>query len=89
MMLMRPKRQTDGQPKVGGSSRHVTAKVWVGKPVPIVSATDKQSEESTVGVFEDALDKASRPVKGKYAHIPYSSEDFIKEKRDEVKLEDR
>ncbi len=39
--------------------------------------------------FEDALDKVSRPVKGKYAHVPYSSEDLIREKRTETELEDR
>ena len=38
--------------------------------------------------FEDALDKVSCPVKGKYAHVPYSSEDFIRDKRKEVELEE-
>jgi hypothetical protein len=43
----------------------------------------------TRDTFEDALDKVSRPVKGKYADVPYSSEDLIREKRTEAQLEDR
>jgi hypothetical protein len=47
------------------------------------------SEDFTRETFEDALEKVSHPVKGKYAHIPYSSEDFIRDKRKEVELEER
>jgi lipopolysaccharide export system protein LptA len=47
------------------------------------------SEDFTRDTFENALDKVSRPVKGKYAHVPYSSEDLIREKRTEAELEDR
>ncbi len=47
------------------------------------------SEDFTEDALEDALDRVSRPVKGKYAHIPYSSEDFIRDKRREAELEDR
>ncbi len=47
------------------------------------------SEVFTREVFENALDKVSRPVKGKYADVPYSSEDLIRDKREEVGLEDR
>jgi len=69
---------------------YVDAKVTViGPPLKVVPATDEESENFTEDVFEDALDKASRPVKGKYAHIPYSSEDLIREKREEVELEER
>lgn len=46
-------------------------------------------EGFTREVFEDALDKVSRPVKGKYADVPYSSEDLIRDKRREAELEDR
>jgi hypothetical protein len=46
-------------------------------------------EDFTRDTFEDALDKVSRPVKGKYAHVPYSSEDLIRDKQKEVELEDR
>lgn len=46
-------------------------------------------EDFTREIFEGALDKVSRPVKGKYAHVPYSSEDLIRGKREEAELEDR
>jgi hypothetical protein len=39
--------------------------------------------------FEDALDKVSRTVKGKYVDKLPSSEEFIKDKRTEVELEER
>ncbi len=39
--------------------------------------------------FEGALDKVSRPLKGRFAHVPYTSDDLIKDKRAEVELEDR
>lgn len=39
--------------------------------------------------FEGALDKVSRPLKGRFAHVPYTSEDLIREKREEAELEDR
>lgn len=47
------------------------------------------SEDFTRNTFEDALDKVSRPLKGRFAHVPYSSEDLIRDKRAEVELEDR
>lgn len=43
-------------------------------------------------VKELSKEAASRPpttAKGKYAHVLYGSEDFIREKRDEIDLEDR
>jgi hypothetical protein len=46
------------------------------------------AEGFTREVFEDALDKVSQRVKGKYAHVPYSSEDLIREKRQEAERED-
>ncbi len=59
-----------------------------------VFALHSEAREATTGTFtrdafEDALDKVSRPVKGKYADVPYSSEDLIRDKRTEVDLEDR
>ena len=39
--------------------------------------------------FEGALDKVSRPVKGKYADALPSSEEYIRDKRREAALEDR
>lgn len=46
------------------------------------------SEAFTRDTFEDALDKVSRPLKGRFAHVPYSSDDLIRDKRTEVELED-
>lgn len=36
-----------------------------------------------------ALPLEKRPLKGRFAHIPYSSEDFIKERREENEREER
>lgn len=47
------------------------------------------TEAFTRDVFESALDKVSRPLKGRFAHVPYSSDDLIRDKRAEVELEDR
>jgi hypothetical protein len=63
----------------------VTAREFSATPMGKTST----SEPFTRSVFEGALDRVSRPVKGKYAHILPSSEDFIKDKRDEVELEER
>jgi len=57
-------------------------------PLRVVPESEVQEETFTRGGFEGALDRASRPLKGRLAHVPYSSEDFIKEKRVEVELED-
>jgi hypothetical protein len=46
-------------------------------------------EGFTREVFENALDKASRPVKGKYADALPSTEEYIRDKRREAELEDR
>ena len=50
-------------------------------------ATDQ--EDFTREAFEGALDKVSRPLKGRFAHVPYSSDDLIRDKRADVELEDR
>jgi len=47
------------------------------------------SEDFTRATFENALDKVSRPVKGKYADALPSSEEYIRDKRREAELEDR
>jgi hypothetical protein len=57
-------------------------------PLRVVPESEVQEETFTRGDFEGALDRASRPLKGRLAHVPYSSEDFIREKRVEVELED-
>jgi hypothetical protein len=46
-------------------------------------------ETFTRDTFEGALDKVSRPLKGRLAHVPYSSDDLIRDKRMDVELEDR
>jgi hypothetical protein len=67
----------------------VNTEVWIGAPVEIGPVTDEESEDFTENTFEDALDKASRPVKGKYADTLPSSEEFIRDKRREIELEAR
>ena len=39
--------------------------------------------------FEGVLDKVSRPVRGKYADVPTSSEEFARRKQEEIDLEER
>jgi hypothetical protein len=57
-------------------------------PLRVVPESEVQEKPFTRGDFEGALDRATRPLKGRLAHMPYSSEDFIKEKKEEVELED-
>jgi len=57
-------------------------------PLRVVHGSRGQEKSFTRADFEGALDRASRPLKGRLAHVPYSSEDFIKEKKTEVELED-
>ncbi len=68
-----------------GELKHVESHVFIAHTEREVGA----SGIFTRGAFEDALDKVSRPVKGKYAAILPSSEEFIKDKRTEVELEER
>ncbi len=87
------KRQTDNQTEFGGDSIRVRAfmlKALAGKPAVIVPATDEQPEDFTEDVFEDALDKVSRPTgRGKFAHFRTSSEEFARRKQEEIDLEER
>lgn len=64
---------------------HVKSQVFVFHP----EENPDPPESFTRATFESALDRVSRPVKGKYADVPYSSEDLIRDKRTEVELEDR
>lgn len=71
-------------------------RVTKGAPVTVSSVVipaGPQRGETAQGftrdVFERALDKVSRPLKGRFAHVPYSSDDLIRDKREEVELEDR
>lgn len=69
---------------------YVDAKVTVmDLPFRDTSTPERQREPFTSKVFEGALDKASRPVMGKYADLLPSSEEFIRDKRREAELEDR
>lgn len=77
-MPQHPARQTDDQASLAGQGIRVTPRVLVGRPATIIS---------TKNLPEKALDKVSQSIKGKYAHIPYSSEDLIREKREEAALE--
>jgi len=89
-MLREPIRGVVDSTKASEQSKRVVAeKVWTGKPVRIGPPTGAESGEISRAGFEGALDKVSRPVKGKYADVPYSSEDLIRDKRAEVELEDR
>jgi hypothetical protein len=73
-----------------GEVEHVEARI-LGVTVPplrVVCESEMQEETFTRGDFEGALDRVSRPLRGRLAHVPYSSEDFIREKREEAELED-
>ena len=68
-----------------GRAMHVESHVWAFTVDPEAEAG---SETFTRGDFEAAIDKVSRPLKGRLAHVPYSSEDLIRDKRQEAELED-
>jgi len=69
---------------------YVDAKVTVIVPPFREARKPKPDNETfTRGDFEGAIDKVSRPLRGRLAHVAYSSEDFIREKREEAELEDR
>lgn len=72
-----------------GTLNHPESRVAVPGPAESTKTTTSTSATFTRTTFEDALDKVSRPVKGKYADLLPSSEEFIKDKSREVELEDR
>jgi hypothetical protein len=83
-------RTAEGRVVPIGEVVYVKPKVTaVVPPLRGIREAEPKNEPFTRGVFEDALDKVSRPVKGKYADILPSSEEFIRDKRKEVELEDR
>jgi hypothetical protein len=88
-MTERPTPEHGETLTVSGVIGHAEVVVIESAPLEAAAATDEQREAFTRGDFEAALDKVSRPVKGKYADVPYSSEDLIREKRTETQLEDR
>ena len=90
MNVREPTRDTVDPTKVSYRSRRVTTKVWTGEPVKIDSVTPVgRPVDFTKQLFEEAVDRVSRPLKGRLAHVPYSSDDLIREKREEAELEDR
>lgn len=86
-MTEQPVQERENQVRVTTEAEgvKVTARVFYAAPAGRTST----SAPFTRAAFEGALDKVSRPVKGKYADVPYSSEDLIRDKRTEVELEDR
>ncbi len=72
-----------------GRLNHPESRVAVPLPTKGTETVTATSATFTRATFEDTLDKVSRPVKGKYADVLPSSEEFIKDKRREVELEDR
>lgn len=59
-------------------------------PLTVVDESKVQEETFTRGDFEDALDKVSRTVQGKYADVMPSTDEFIRQRREEeVEVEDR
>jgi hypothetical protein len=53
------------------------------------AASEDTSEDFAREAFENALDKAGRRIRGKYADVPTSSEEFAKRKQEEMELEER
>lgn len=89
-MPERQTRQTEDQAGLGGKRVHVNAATLVGRPAVILAATEKLFAEPTKkGAVEGPRDEVVRPLRGRFAHVPYSSEDLIREKREEAELEDR
>ena len=67
----------------------MNATVMVGKPAVIFPATEKQFADSAREALVEKSEKIVRPLRGRFAHVPYSSEDLVREKREEAQLEDR
>jgi hypothetical protein len=88
-MSEQPTPATKDDLTFGGVIGHASVVVIEGTPLEATPVTKEQREAFTREHFEGALDRASRPVKGRYADILPSSEDFIKDKRREAELEDR
>jgi hypothetical protein len=72
-----------------GHLDHPESRVAVPGPAQSSETLTTTSATFTRATFEGALDRVSRPVKGKYKDILPSSEEFIRDKRQEAELEDR
>lgn len=77
-MHEQPMNRSDKQTDSSRVGIRVNSRVLVegGQPAIIVPNTDVRP-----------AGKASKPLKGRFAHVPYSSEDLIREKRKEAELE--
>jgi len=69
-----------------GRAIHVESHVWA---FTVDAEVEADPDTLTREDFEGALDKVSRPVKGKYADALPSSEEYIRDKRREAEQEDR
>lgn len=57
--------------------------------IPSEPQEEEAAEDFTREAFEGALDKAGRRIRGKYADVPTSSEEFARRKQEEIELEER
>jgi hypothetical protein len=69
-----------------GREIQVESHVWA---FTVEGEAEATTETFTREVFEGTLDRVSTPLKGRLAHVPYSSDDLIRDKRTDVELEDR
>jgi hypothetical protein len=76
---------TEAKVTAEGEGVRVTSRVFSASPTGKTST----SEPFTREVFKGALDKAGRRIRGKYADVPTSSEEFAKRKQEEIELEER
>ena len=71
-------------------TRGAAARVFFSAVFPTPSVAEGASPSGAAQkLFDNATDEVSRPLRGRFAHLPYSSEQFIEEKQAEVELEDR
>jgi hypothetical protein len=80
---------TEGDFKVRGKVGRVSITFGSQEPPETEHDLETTSEIFTRETFEGALDKVSRTVRGKYADVLPSTEEFIRDKRREAELEDR
>jgi hypothetical protein len=90
-MTKRAKVETRQKATSGGGRGYVGTPFTISTvPTWSVPATATEPQDFTKDIPEDTLNKASsRPIKGKYADILPSSDEFVSDKRAEVELEER
>ncbi len=90
MTNKRSMRIADGNLVVSGNIGAVSLERPIMAPMRAVPASEVQRETFTGEDFEDALDRASRLIQGKYANVLPSTEEFIRQRREEeAEAEDR